>query len=759
MAEQLSVETYQRAEALQAVRLHQGNIFRAQAIPARIGQSNSFWYRVSTQEGPRFMVVDADAAEKRAAFDHDAVAKALGATLGREVSGSALPIMGLDFSREGQVGLRLPGALYWWDATAAQLTADEHGATGFNEAASPDGRWAAYAENHDLYIRSLQNGERRQLTTDGELRCSYATHPEGIAWSHELEAMGFSMPPPLVWNRDGTRFVTLRMDERDMGEHWYVRSSPADQGKPTMRSKAYPMPGDERLSRIDYVLVDAASGEVTETGLRGLDSPYMAVLGAGNTHFAGDVLYAVHRDRWHRKATLSRVEVATGATTTVLTEASDTHLDMHPTLVPCNARFLEDRVIWWSERSGWGHLYLYDLASGELIRPLTEGDWLVHTVLAADEEFVWFTGCGRDAEDPYLQRLYRVAIKTGEVSLLDAEATNHAVIGVGDYFVDNMADVQDFGRSVLRSRAGEIVMQLEEAETRGLEDLGFRFPERVSLTAADGETTIWANVWLPAEIEEGQTYPVIEDCYPGPQINKCAINLNTAFGWGDCLALTALGFIVVQLDGRGTPFRDKAFHDHSYGNIHNGSDLDDHVAGLQQLAERYPLDLDRVGIYGVSGGGFMSTRAMFTKPETYKVAVSLCGNHDQRIYWSNWGEKYHGPVDEADYVDQSNTTHAANLQGKLLLIHGELDDNVSPAHTLRVVDQLIQNDLDFDMVIVPNAGHMFLGKQAFVTRRRWDYFVRHLMGCEPPAGFHLQEPPMDLSILSSMFGSDRYDPI
>ena len=198
MAEQLSVETYQRAEALQAVRLHQGNIFRAQAIPARIGQSNSFWYRVSTQEGPRFMVVDADAAEKRDAFDHDAVAKALGATLGREVSGSALPIMGLDFSREGQVGLRLPGALYWWDATAAQLTADEHGATGFNEAASPDGRWAAYAENHDLYIRSLQNGERRQLTTDGELRCSYATHPEGIAWSHELEAMGFSMPPPRV---------------------------------------------------------------------------------------------------------------------------------------------------------------------------------------------------------------------------------------------------------------------------------------------------------------------------------------------------------------------------------------------------------------------------------------------------------------------------------------------------------------------------------------------------------------------------------
>ncbi len=755
LPDSIDADTYHRAELLQAPRLHTSNLFRCQVSPVRIPETNSFWYRISTPAGPRFMLVDADKGTQIDAFDHEAIAAALGDALGQPVDPSALPILALDFSRDGYLGLRTPGALFWWDSDAETLSSERHGGIGFHESVSPNGRWAAFCEDNNLHLRNLETGERRTLTSDGEERLGYARHPDGLAWSHEFEALGIQMPPPLVWRRDSSKFVTVRIDERELDEHWYIRSSPADQGRPTLRRKAYPMPGDERLPTIDYIIVDAVTGVVTQTDLKALDSPYAVGLAAGNTQFSQsrDEVYAVHRDRCHRNATLSAVDVTSGATRTIFVESSETHVDLHPSMMACNARFLSETFIWWSERSGWGHLYLHDLETGDVIKPLTEGEWLVHTVLEADEETIWFTGCGRDANDPYQQRLYSVAIETGEVRLLDQEETNHAVRAVGDFFVDNMANLADFGESVLRDRNGTISMRLETPETVGLEELGFRPPDRAELTGADGETSVWANVWLPADIEDDTLYPVIEDCYPGPQVNKCPVNLNSPFGFGECASIASLGFVVLQIDGRGTPFRDKAFHDHSYRNIQNGSDLADHVAALEQLAGRYPLDLDRVGIYGASGGGYMSTRALLTRGDVYKVAVSICGNHDQRIYWSNWGEKYHGPVDEADYLEQSNTTHAANLTGKLLLIHGELDDNVSSAHTLRLVDQLIAHDLDFDMVIVPNAGHMFLGKQRFMTRRRWDYFVRHLLGSTPPAGYHLKETPMDLSIFSAMFGS------
>jgi len=748
----ITAEAYARAEALQANRLHTDEIFRANLTPVPLPDSNQFWYRVSTEEGPRFFFVDADMGTREDAFDHDAVAEKLSESLGREITASKLPIAALDYSREGNIGLRLPGALFWWDTDSSTLTVDQHGGVQFTEVVSPDGSWAASSVDYNLVLRSLKTGETRQLTTDGIEHHAYATHPDGIAWSHELERIGFTMPPPLIWSKDSSTFVTVRMDERKVGEHWYITSSPADESAPTLRTKSYPMPGDEHLPVITYLIVNAESGQVLETDLV-IDSPYVTMLGAGHTHFSkdGKTVYTACRDRWHRSATLYAIDVETGNVETILTESSDTQIDLHPMMMACNVRFTENQFVWWSERSGWGHLYLYDL-DGELIQPLTSGDWFVYSVLAVDKTSAWFTGCGRDSTDPYLQRLYRVDLQSGDIELLDEEEMNHTASLVGEYFVDTIADLSDFGRTVLRDRQGAIKLTLEEAETTKLAELGFRPPERLALTAADGKTEIWANVWLPADYDPANKYPVIEDCYPGPQINKCAITLNSVFGWGDCASLASLGFIVLQIDGRGTPLRDKTFHDHSYRNIQNGSDLDDHVAALDQLAEKYSLDLDRVGIYGVSGGGYMSTRAMLTQPDTYKVAVSNCGNHDQRIYWSNWGEKYHGPVDDADYLEQSNTTHAANLKGKLLLIHGELDDNVSSAHTLRLVDKFIQQDLDFDMIIVPNAGHMFLGKQAFVTRKRWDYFVTHLMGAEPPADYHLTEPPMDLSILLSRFG-------
>ena len=436
-------------------------LFRSNLTPVPLPDSNQFWYRVSTEEGPRFFFVDADMGTREDAFDHDAVAEKLSESLGREITASKLPIAALDYSREGNIGLRLPGALFWWDTDSSTLTVDQHGGVQFTEVVSPDGSWAASSVDYNLVLRSLKTGETRQLTTDGIEHHAYATHPDGIAWSHELERIGFTMPPPLIWSKDSSTFVTVRMDERKVGEHWYITSSPADESAPTLRTKSYPMPGDEHLPVITYLIVNAESGQVLETDLV-IDSPYVTMLGAGHTHFSkdGKTVYTACRDRWHRSATLYAIDVETGNVETILTESSDTQIDLHPMMMACNVRFTENQFVWWSERSGWGHLYLYDL-DGELIQPLTSGDWFVYSVLAVDKTSAWFTGCGRDSTDPYLQRLYRVDLQSGDIELLDEEEMNHTASLVGEYFVDTIADLSDFGRTVLRDRQGAIKLTLE----------------------------------------------------------------------------------------------------------------------------------------------------------------------------------------------------------------------------------------------------------------------------------------------------------
>jgi dipeptidyl-peptidase-4 len=689
-------ETYRLAESLLMGNLKQSHVFGVSITPTVSPGVDVFKYMVSGRDGPRLVQVDPENA-----IVHSAVME-------------APPRMG--------------------------------------EVVSPDGKWAAFERDYDLYLREVATDIERRITFDGGPDHTYARMPDALAWSHELDALGVVFPPSVVWSPDSSRLATHRIHQAGVEHLWWVASTPPGHARPRLRTKRFPMPGDAVVPTSDVIVVDVASGKVTDTGACGIPSPFMPLAMSKRLWFAneGRDLCVISADRFDRKAELLVIDAATGATRSVLSEACPTHLDFHPMMGGNNARLDGKTVVWWSERSGWGHLYRYDLETGSLLNQITSGCWLVHTVLAVDEAegFVWFTGAGRECGDPYRQRLYRAPLAGGEPELLDGEDAHHMITptGTGRYFIDTYSTLSDFGRTVLRDRAGKVVLTLETPDIGDLAALGLRLPQRVALTAADGVTQIWATIFLPAETRPGVRYPVLDDIYPGPQVAKCAPSLAAGsgfMGFGEAFSLVALGFIVVQIDGRGTPGRSKAFHDHSYGAIERSSDLDDHEAAIRQLAATLPLDLDRVGIFGASGGGYAAARAVLAKPDFYKAAVAMCGNHDQRILSSVWGETYQGPVDGSNYDAQDNATLAGNLKGKLLLIHGELDDNVTASHTLRLVNALIEADADFEMFIVPNAGHAFIGKAAFHTRRRWDFFVRHLLHAEPPAGYRLKEPPME----------------
>jgi dipeptidyl aminopeptidase/acylaminoacyl peptidase len=406
-------------------------------------------------------------------------------------------------------------------------------------------------------------------------------------------------------------------------------------------------------------------------------------------------------------------------------------------------------VVWYSQRDDWGHLYLYDLATGRLKRQMTSGSWNVLQVLRVDEENrrIYFTGAGREPGDPYFQYFYSVHMDSGDVRLLTPDSATHTISlsPVGDHFVDSWSTPLIPPKTVLRDLDGDVVVELEEADISQLVEAGWQEPIPFVVKARDGETDLYGIMYRPSDFDPTKKDPVVNYRYPGPQTGSVGSRAFSASRRSH-QALAELGFVVVTLDAMGTPMRSKSFHAAYYGNMGDNG-LPDQVGGIRQLGDRYPwMDLDRVGIWGHSGGGFASTAGILRYPDFYKVAVSQAGNHDNRNYEDDWGEKWQGLLETyadgtTNYDNQANQLVAGNLKGKLLLAHGTLDSNVPPYNTLVVVDALIEANKDFDLIMMTNRRHGF-GNEPYMMRRRWDYFVQHLLGAEPPKEFEFGRRPI-----------------
>jgi dipeptidyl aminopeptidase/acylaminoacyl peptidase len=464
----------------------------------------------------------------------------------------------------------------------------------------------------------------------------------------------------------------------------------------------------------------------------------------------GSHLAFVSTSRDHRSAWFRVANAQTGEVRTLFEERMPTQVG--------DAAFTENlwrvlpasnELIWWSQRDNWIHLYLYDLATGRLKGRITGGEGNVNDIVHIDEKArtIYFLGSGKErGRDPYFQHLYRIGFDGRGQTLLTPENANH-VVSVspdGRYLVDTYSTPDTPPVTVLRAMNGRVIQTLERTDVSRLRAAGWKPPTPIRMKGRDGKTDIFGLMYTPTALDSTRKYPIVNQIYPGPQSGSVG-SRSFSPARGDNQALAELGFVVVQIDGMGTPGRSKAFADAYYGRMGDNT-LPDQIAGMRELAQRYPfIDLDRVGIWGHSGGGFATAAAMFRHPDFFKVGVAQSGNHDNRNYEDDWGERYHGLLvktgDTDNYAAEANQTHAANLRGKLMLAHGAMDDNVPPYNTLLVVDALIKAGKDFDLLMFPHARHGYGADNNYMMRRRWDYFVRHLLGAEPPREYQIGRAP------------------
>ena len=611
------------------------------------------------------------------------------------------------------------------------------------ESISPDGKKAAFIREYNLWMRDVASGRETQLTTDGVKDFGYATDNAGWIRSDR---------PVMVWSPDSRRIATFQQDDRHVGEMYLVTTKV---GHPELQAWKYPLPGDSVISMIHRVVIDVDAPRVTRLQMppdahrSTLCDHVVCRNGEGwadvQWYADGSHVAFVSTSRDHKHEVLRVADATTGAVRDVLREDVATQYESGNGMANWRVLPGSNEAIWFSERDDWGQLYLYDLATGQLKTKITSGEGNVGQLRRVDEKTrtLYFVGNARErGRDPYFRHFYRIRMDGSGLTLLTPEDADHdiSMAPSGQYFLDTYSRPDVPPVTVVRNLDGKRLATLETADISRLTATGWKPPVPITVKARDGKTDLYGLMYVPTTLDRSKKYPIVNHIYPGPQTGSVG-GRSFSPARGDAQALAELGFIVVEIDGMGTPWRSKSFHDAYYGKMGDNT-LPDQVAGMKELAQRFPyIDINRAGIYGHSGGGFAAADAMFRYPDFFKVGISEAGNHDQREYEDDWGERYHGllvrnPDGSDNYAAEANQIYAKDLKGKLLLAHGTTDDNVPPYNTLLVVNELIRANKDFDLLLLPNRAHGF-GNEAYMVRRRWDYFVKNLLGAEPPKEYQI----------------------
>jgi dipeptidyl aminopeptidase/acylaminoacyl peptidase len=620
-----------------------------------------------------------------------------------------------------------------------------------NEFLSPNGKLAAYIEDFNLWIRNTKTGKRIQLTFDGEKDYGYATNNAG--W---IQSKG----PVLKWSPKSDKIATFRQDARGVGEMYLTTTNV---GHPKLQAWKYALPGDEKIFEIERLIIDIKSKKIIKLKMkndfqRSTTTDHIAGRGGEllDTQWSEDSskLAFISSSRDHKEAHLQIADSKTGNVYSIHKENVDTYYESGVRSENWKVLFDSNEFIWYSEKDNWGHIYLYDLNTKKLKNRITSGNWLVRKVMHIDNDKreIIFTAGGKEKGNPYHVYMYKVNFDGNNLTCLTPEKGTHSINPSPNwnYFVTTYSTTKNAPKSILKDRDGKTLFQLSTSNTDELKENGWQEPIEFNVKARDEKTNLYGLLYLPSNYKKNEKYPVLNYIYPGPQSGSVG-NYSFMVARRDFQALAELGFAVVAVDAMGTPGRSKSFHDAYYGNMGDNG-LPDNIAAIKQLSKKYTsMDLTKVGIWGHSGGGFASTGALLRYPEFYDVAVSSSGNHDNRNYEADWGEKWQGlmqPVDlniednnseydsrETNYDSQANQLLVENLKGKLLIAHGMLDDNVPPSNTMLVVDELIKANKDFDLILFPNKRHGYGDLSNYMMRRKWDYFVKHLKGVEPPKEF------------------------
>ncbi len=634
---------------------------------------------------------------------------------------------------------------------------------------SPDGETILYGLKHNLYkmgktdyqkVLDARRGKTgaaadsadwkveiagTQLTTNGEKDYSWMSAEMGSSEDEVEKAKDRRKGANISWARDSKRFTAQRADRRKVGDLWVIRS--VGNKRPQLETYKYDLPGEKEVSQPEIGVYDLAANTMAMVQVASfkdqtiglftgrqftypdLDEPQRALwLGEGS-----DKVWFWRRSRDQHKVDVLVADAATGTVKVVIEERLNTYVE-HQRLELLKSGDL----LWWSERDGWAHLYRYG-ADGTLKNRLTEGPWHVGGIESVDETrgVVYFNAHGKErGEDPYLEHTYRVALDGSAMALLNPGDSDHrTTFGESNRFaVNNASRVNTVPVAALHNATtGRKILDLETADLSKLREAGFKFPEPFTVKAADGVTDLFGVMYKPFDFDSTKRYPLVQYVYPGPQTESVAKQFSTA---ATEVALAQFGMVVITIGNRGGhPDRSKWYHNFGYGDLRDYG-LEDKKTAAEQLGDRYRwLDLERVGIYGHSGGGFMSTAAMLVYPDFFKVAVSSSGNHENDVYNLNWSEKHHGVKETVkgdtitfEYAIEKNSELAKNLKGHLMLTTGDVDNNVHPANTFRMAEALIKANKRFDFFIFPGQRHGYgtMGEYWFWLRS--EYFVRHLLG-------------------------------
>ena len=761
---------YRQAQALLQGLLSKRLVLNDAVFPHWISNSDCFWYECEIQIakesvtalGKEYRLVDAKARNNDIAFDHQSLAKALERVSGQSIDSRNLPICITEITLS-------PEKVYFkafdkhWIFESNKLSCQEAKTAPDEGLLSPDGKKFAFVREHNLWVRNLASNEEHALTQDGTMDYPYATAatPFGGPSSPALQA---------VWSPDSRCLFTHQLDIRQVTTQSIVHHIPSDSDiRPQLFQYQAAYSADKHAETYRLVAIDTDTGNIQAASYERL-----ALCRFGFGFFslekfgwwANDSRRAFFVDVTRGAKTVNVVEfdTVTGATRILVKETSDTFVKLSHSILefPLFKPLPDsDELIWFSERSGWGHIYLYDLKTGSLKHSITEGEWLVRDVLHLDrnrrELLVHTTGRDR-AISPYYRDICRVNIDTGDLislvsgdndyvvftsdsspvqvrSAYDLDIPASGISPSGNYIVTTRSRVDDLPVSLLIDRAGNEILILEIANPFGLPE-NWQWPEPIKVKSADGKVDLYGVVFRPPGFSPNKSYPVLDfSCgHPGFSYISHAAFINGAFYGAPYLegaAYAALGFVVVAIEGQGTPYRHKAFQDESYGCMASANAFDDRIAGIRQLAECYPyIDLNRVGIVGCDGITG-PVHGLLEHPEFYKVGVMMA-LEDSRFVPASIAEMFEG------INPQPNTTYAeafaASLQGKLLLVHGMLDTVTPPVATLRLIDALQQANKDFDVLLLPSDGHKI---SSYMLRRTWDYLVFHLQGVEPPKNFKL----------------------
>jgi dipeptidyl aminopeptidase/acylaminoacyl peptidase len=723
-----------------------------------------FFYLDHDRSGDHYKVMDAASGKAAPAFDQARLAAALAKATGKPVKADKLGIFDYEVAADGRLDITTRGGEYLCDLGAkasceAKGAADKHDAKAKPEARtgdepgtlSPDKKTEAFIRDWNLWVRDVATGKETQLTTDGVANFGYATDNAG--WLHSDAAI-------LNWSPDSKRIATYQQDQRQVGEMYTITTRV---GHPKLEQWKYPLPGDEHVFMIEPVVIDVAARKVVRLQLPpqqrlsslcddiscGRDGKWSDLKWAPDSKTLA--LVTTSRDRKHEWFRVA--DASTGAVRTAFEDSVKTFYESGRGEVNWQYLPKANEAIWFSERTDWGNLYLYDLGTGKLKRAITTGTGNVDRVLHVDRatRTLWFDGNGRTPDvNPYYRQFWKVGIDGGAPVLLTPENADHDITmsDDGTYFVDSYSTPTTPPVTVLRASSdGHVIATVATTDISRLKAAGWVPPVPFTVKARDGKTDLYGMMFKPTDFDPSKKYPVIDYIYPGPQTGSVRGRSFLA-SRGDNQAMAELGFIVVAIDGMGTPWRSKSFHDTWYGNMGDNT-LPDQVAGIKELGQRYPwIDLTRVGIWGHSGGGNATADALFRYPDFFKVGWAESGNHDNRNYENDWGEKYQGLLvtnkdGTTNYDNQANQDIAKNLKGHLMLVHGSIDDNVPHGETLLVVDALIKANKNFDMLIIPNVHHGYAKATPYATRRRWDYFVHYLMGATPPHEYKIAPPKMN----------------